>query len=315
MGRVVMRRAIFISFLVFFGQATIAQAQLPGSGVYSQDCAMLIDPIELRLKKDRTAEVEYNFSYYNGVTISYNDRDNHKKPDLYALLSVDAEKAPSLKQQGINSFELYGAGHHFYLTINNSTISRYHYCAPVLEPEIKPAFDCSEATGQVENVICQSSSLARLDHDLQEVFEKSSELVSGAELDKLVSFQHDWVKGRNECWQDESISLCVRNKYYTRIAELEALYDLVPILQEWTYQCQFLSADSDLSFVVQSTLYQTYPDSLKLTFKDGDKVFTKQKSTTGGLYVGASENSFWVKGREARYVTEENKVASCVRGG
>ena len=62
-----------------------------------------------------------------------------------------------------------------------------------------PAFFCTKARGQVEQLVCKDAALAALDRKLDEVFKAAlardnMPAILGAE-------QRGWIGGRNECWK------------------------------------------------------------------------------------------------------------------
>jgi uncharacterized protein len=60
----------------------------------------------------------------------------------------------------------------------------------------EPAFNCARASGEIETLVCKT--------------------------------QRGWVKGRNDCWKSADHLQCTQAAYETRIAALQARYELVP---------------------------------------------------------------------------------------
>lgn len=91
---------------------------------------------------------------------------------------------------------------------------------PVENRETGPAFDCSKARGSVEEMICRSAELARLDRRLTVVYAETLAAATPAEQRLLRAEQRGWIKGRNDCWKSSGPHQCVVGVYNDRIAEL-----------------------------------------------------------------------------------------------
>jgi uncharacterized protein len=106
-----------------------------------------------------------------------------------------------------------------------------------------PAFDCSRATGEVEELICQDQELAALDRKLDAVYRAALSKARDGMSQQLRAEQRGWIKGRNECWkargaggpvfltaswQAADMRECVEGNYKIRISELQARWQLVP---------------------------------------------------------------------------------------
>jgi len=106
-----------------------------------------------------------------------------------------------------------------------------------------PAFDCTKADGEVEELICQDEGLAALDRKLDEVYKAALAKARDDVPQFLRAEQRGWIKGRNECWkaqgadtpvfltaswQATSVRECVEGNYKIRTSELQALMRLVP---------------------------------------------------------------------------------------
>lgn len=77
------------------------------------------------------------------------------------------------------------------------------------------SFDCAKASSRIENAICASPTVSKLDSDLATAYQ--SALAQSSELDAVKAAQRGWIKEtRNQC-TDEA---CLINVYQQRIAAL-----------------------------------------------------------------------------------------------
>lgn len=105
-----------------------------------------------------------------------------------------------------------------------------------------PTFDCAKASGNVETLICNDAGLIALDRRLADVYKAATAKAAGAPARTLRTEQRGWIGGRNECWKTgkdsptyltESLTVdtvrgCVEWQYKLRIAELQAVWRLLP---------------------------------------------------------------------------------------
>ena len=79
-----------------------------------------------------------------------------------------------------------------------------------------PSFDCAQATGRVEKMICRSATLAKADAELSTVYHRATQQATGDRLSSIKTAERDFVKQRNECQTAD----CVDGLYQTRLAQL-----------------------------------------------------------------------------------------------
>jgi uncharacterized protein len=176
-----------------------------------------------------------------------------------------------------------------------------------------PAFDCSKAQGEVEQLICKDEGLAALDRKLDDVYKAAL----GKARDDVPQFlrteQRGWIKGRNECWkakdgtyltaswQAKDVRECVEGNYRIRISELQALMRLVPPKGPVFYAC------NDAFGEVVATFFETDPPTARL--ERGDKTVTVWlvPSGSGSKYEGQNVE-FWTKGKEATVTWLDSKM-------
>lgn len=106
-----------------------------------------------------------------------------------------------------------------------------------------PSYDCSKASGQVENLICEDVMLMHLDREIDHTFKaavarvKNLDADSEIELKRLKAYQRGWIKGRNDCWKVEDMASCVKQSYQERISKLQAQWMLLPAENTVSYFC------------------------------------------------------------------------------
>jgi uncharacterized protein YecT (DUF1311 family) len=95
-------------------------------------------------------------------------------------------------------------------------------CERLRARRVVPSFDCSKASGQVEELICSDPELAALDIELARLYRAVAGQTSGQKLQALRTYQRGWIKGRNACWKavEVSVRACVEASYQDRIRQL-----------------------------------------------------------------------------------------------
>ena len=76
------------------------------------------------------------------------------------------------------------------------------------------SFDCRKASGCVEEVICQSPQLARLDSEMADLYFSLRRQSSRAGAKQLLDSQRAWLRSRNTCGCDAN---CLVSHYNERI--------------------------------------------------------------------------------------------------
>lgn len=95
-----------------------------------------------------------------------------------------------------------------------------------------PAFDCAKAESSAEKLICEDAELAALDRRLADRFAAAVEVAEGLDVgaaeatDTLRATQRGWISGRDECWKEPDLRVCVETEYLQREAELVAEFML-----------------------------------------------------------------------------------------
>lgn len=142
-----------------------------------------------------------------------------------------------------------------------------------------PSFDCSKANGQVENLICEDTTLMLLDRNMDQTYQqavtriKSLDVGSEPELKTLKAYQRGWIKGRNDCWKASDIAGCVKANYQNRISELQAKWMLVPAEKTANYFCHNKAE-------VFITFYNSMLPSASVEIGDQRQIYISQSANT-----------------------------------
>ena len=150
-----------------------------------------------------------------------------------------------------------------------------------------PSFECSKASGMIEEMICKDKELSSLDRKLAGVYAEASKIATSQYLPVLKAEQRGWIKGRNDCWKSNDPRECAESAYWLRIAKLQARYRLVPANGPFWYFC-----NDDPRDEVVVTFFQTNPPTLIAERSDQVSLMYLQKSGSGSKYQGQNE-SFW----------------------
>ena len=160
-----------------------------------------------------------------------------------------------------------------------------------------PSFPCDDAAdGSIEALVCEEAELAALDRRLAEVYGQALEKAGNEHPPVLKAEQRGWIKGRDECWKSDDKRRCVNDLYVRRIAELQAMYRLVPGKGPVEFVCNDNNADR-----VTVTFFPTEPPTLYAKRGDSVSLMFQQPSGSGARYQGRNE-SFWEHQGEAKVV-------------
>ncbi|WP_374660266.1 lysozyme inhibitor LprI family protein [Inhella sp.] len=164
--------------------------------------------------------------------------------------------------------------------------------AAAVPPE-GPAFRCSAAKGEVEQLICADTALATLDRQLDQVYRAALAKATGPLAPQLRQAQRGWTKGRNECWKAkgqttwitaswtvDTVRACVEAQYRLRISELQALWRLRPPSTR-TYFCQGQAANE---LVVNA--FDTDPRTLRIERGDQTRTLWQVGAPALGSFEG-----------------------------
>ena len=157
-----------------------------------------------------------------------------------------------------------------------------------------PSFDCSVVEpASIEELVCTNEGLSALDRTLADVYAAASAKATNEHPPVLKAGQRGWIKGRDEFWKSDDVRACVEDHYRTRIAELQALYRLLPARGPVFYHCGGQPADE-----VAVTFFDTDPPTAVLERGDRSSLMYLQPSGSGTRYQGRNE-SLWEHHGEA----------------
>ena len=159
-----------------------------------------------------------------------------------------------------------------------------------------PSFDCSQAAGSIEKMICKDTQLAELDRKLAAVYAAAARKAANEHPPLLKAEQRGWIKGRNDCWKSDDPRACTETEYRHRIVELQARYRLVTERGPFWFAC-----DGDPRNEVVVTFFETEPPSLIAERGDQVSLMVLQPSGSGAKYQGGNE-LFWEHQDEATIV-------------
>lgn len=145
----------------------------------------------------------------------------------------------------------------------------------------EPAFDCANADGEVETLICQDDGLAGLDRQMQQVFDKAMEQLPAEDVKLQKAMQRGWIKGRNDCWKADDVGSCTEFSYKSRIVELQIISGQLEVPKSISLDC------GDTSQPFTAVFYnQTDPASLVLTQGNDQVIALAEPMASGIKYLG-----------------------------
>ncbi|WP_414828835.1 lysozyme inhibitor LprI family protein [Alteromonas sp. H39] len=170
------------------------------------------------------------------------------------------------------------------------------WCDSVLAAQnVKPTFSCHDNSGQAEQAICQSASLAALDTWLEDTYMNALRTVDGQQETSLKAMQRGWIKGRDACWQATDISHCVREQYIQRISELQAQYALVEPMAQTSLVCP-----GERVYTVR--FFNTPEPAMVIEGGPRPLLLWQMKAASGTRYEGAN-TLYWEHHGEAEFIS------------
>lgn len=172
-----------------------------------------------------------------------------------------------------------------------------------------PSYSCANvAAGSIEAMICNDARLSVLDRKLAQVYGEALKIAATQQHPTLRGEQRGWIKGRDECSKNDAPRACVEDEYRRRIAELQAVYRLVPAIGPVTYVC-----DGNPVNEVVANYFATDPPTLVAERGDRVSLMYQQPSGSGTKYVGRNE-TLWEHAGEAKITWGHGAAASsCVK--
>lgn len=128
-----------------------------------------------------------------------------------------------------------------------------------------PSFDCSKATTEIEQTICQDDSLSALDRKLAHFYSEASRRYPTSAPPRLKEEDVAWRQKLNDCSNSADQRECIQITYMTRIAEVQAKNDLVSGKVQ-TFRCKSEAGEQSS---LMATFHQTDPPTA--TFQRADQ--------------------------------------------
>lgn len=172
---------------------------------------------------------------------------------------------------------------------------------PVLAQD-GPSFDCAQAEGSAEDLVCEDAALAALDRRVAARYAGALAAARGLDAgaadaeNTLRATQRGWIGGRDECWKSDDLRACVEWQYQRREAELVATW----MLQEPTGTTVW-ACDGNPGNEVVTMYFDTELPSLRFERGDGVDVGTLERTASGSKYAGSFGREIWIKGDAATY--------------
>ena len=159
--------------------------------------------------------------------------------------------------------------------------------------QAQPPFDCAQASGEVETLICADENLQALDRDLARTWARANESWPAEVAREQRSVQRGWIKGRNDCWKADDTRDCVEFAYKSRLVELSISAGLVKAPGYHSLSC-----DDDAGPFTASFYNDLEPRAVVLT-RGNDQVTALSAPTGSGTRYTAPGVEFRSKGDEA----------------
>ena len=124
---------------------------------------------------------------------------------------------------------------------------------PAVALAASPAFDCSKAAHEIEELICQDEELSALDRQMGRVWRQAIKSLPAEEVKFQKAYQRGWIKGRNDCWKAKDKKDCARQSYQRRISELQIISGQVIVPEPFEYRCDGGKYDSLTAYFYKNT--------------------------------------------------------------
>ncbi|MGR5128680.1 META domain-containing protein [Photobacterium swingsii] len=160
--------------------------------------------------------------------------------------------------------------------------------------DAKPSFECANASGEVEHLICNDQSLAKLDLQMNALYKT---VLSSLSIDKQANFkasQRGWIKGRNDCWKSADVYQCTKNSYALQTETLAEKGGLLVNDTPTYYQCT-----GGVHPAVAVRFYQLNDQSKAiLNYGTNSELLDATVSASGSKYINDNVR-FWSHKQEA----------------
>ena len=189
--------------------------------------------------------------------------------------------------------------------------------APPPGPFLPPAFDCAQATGDAQKLICSDQRLAELDVELGRLFTlaKADTALGAPALEALEASQRAWIQRRDACTPSPALRACILGESVRRVFELRQGYaaarsdDGGGISRGPTaWKC----AGADV--LLSSVFVNGEPPSLALAWNDHLVPMEAYPDPDGQRYagkIGDGDVTFLVNGTRAMFAQPGQPALSC----
>lgn len=174
-----------------------------------------------------------------------------------------------------------------------------------------PSFDCGQAEGAVEELICTSPELSALDRELTRLFDlvATGPNMTDTLFKGIQAYQRGWIKGRDDCWKTTDVTACVQQAYATRIAQLRTAHADARAhpgdsLGPFPYTCP------GFNDVISVTFINAGDPMAVVQWQDVTKVLSQGAAASGARYSDG-QVTFWTKGDSAQFTTPTGKTVTC----
>jgi uncharacterized protein len=160
---------------------------------------------------------------------------------------------------------------------------------------VPPSFDCAKAASDAEKLVCSDAELAALDRRLAARYEEAK--------DTDPAVQRGWAKGRDDCWKQQDLRLCVLEAYRTRLVELAIAAPGVAVPKAVEYRC----SNNREPFTM--TYYNDIdPEAAVMVFGNDQAIVFPQPAASGAKY-GRTGVEYWEHQGEASVDFFGNKLS------
>lgn len=148
-------------------------------------------------------------------------------------------------------------------------------------PPVAPAIDCAKAAG-VDTLICRDRDLVNLEARLAYVYSLAEAQTTRWGLASPRADQQQWQRGRASCAKQAEVRACLLTSGRRRVAELLAVYALVPGTAPRSFTCG--GADAQPVLLI---FFGTEP-ATAVARRGDDTVTLYQEPTASGIrYAGS----------------------------
>ena len=169
------------------------------------------------------------------------------------------------------------------------------------------SFDCANAKGDVDKLVCDDPELSELDELVVSYYESASATLTSARRKALRASQRNWLQDQSKC-TGPTIRQCLFQRYKARLLLFEVQYGQGNSTKPVIYRCDGPHHEINVSF------FKTDPPTVSLSFResrDDPVTAVLQPSDKGEKYVTTDGLVFWAMGDEGSLALVNGKKATC----